>query len=277
MQYHRQEPCTDLKKYISYYWYMENSENQEQQYPDLLIPDGYPEIIFILHGSYSKRPLSADSQITMVHSSSVIGIQNRSLLVKRVGKVKLFGIKFKPIGFYRLFGEKAVSVVDRTLSLNTFGTSYLLTLEEYLKNVDAWEDSIRSIERTLLAHVSKTPYSEKEDLAQQCIDEILDSKGNISLTQLSKKINKGHRQIQRYFKKYVGISPKKFSNLIRFKSVYKKNVLSDTALGHFFDYGYADQSHFIKDFKTHLGTTPSNTSAIKFKVQNEMAKKSIRP
>ncbi|MGB5820992.1 MAG: helix-turn-helix domain-containing protein [Saonia sp.] len=273
--YQRHEPCTDLKTYISYYWYMENGENEEQVHPDLLIPDGYPEIIFILEGSYYKRPLADESQITSVYSSSVIGIQNKSLLVKRVGKVKLFGIKFKPMGFYRFFGQMAVRTFGDTLVLTEFNVPYLLELEQTLKNKDSSDNAVALINGTLRAHISRIKYSKKEAIVQECIHGILSTKGNITLDELSKNIKKGKRQIQRYFKECVGISPKKFSNLIRFKSVYKKNVLSDTSLGHFFDHGYFDQSHFIKDFRVNLGLTPSNTSSPKFKAQNEIAKKSI--
>lgn len=276
IKYKRHEPLADLKKHISYYWSMENEGNEEQEHPDLLIPDGYPEIIFILEGSYYKRPLANDSQIAIVNTSSVIGIQNKSLLVKRIDKVKLFGIKFKPMGFYRFFGQKAIQTVDNTMALNAFDMLFLLELEQTLKNKGSSDIEVELVENTLLAHVSEAKYSVKEDIVKECINEILRTEGNIALDELSKKAIKSKRQIQRYFKECIGISPKKFSNLIRFKAIYKKNVLSDISLGHFFDYGYFDQSHFIKDFRTNLGITPSNTSSQKFKVQNEIAKKSVR-
>ncbi len=273
--YRRYEPLADLKRDIHYYWYMESGEREEQAYPDLLIPDGYPEIIFVLEGAYCKRPMADESQLTIVNSSSVIGIQSESLLVKRLGKVKLFGIKFRPMGFYRFFGQKAVKTVGSTLVLNEFKVAYLLELELGLRNMDAQDKAVSLLDRTLCAHVSNAGHSKKEAIVQECIRNILDAKGNMDLQELAKQAEKGKRQIQRYFKECIGISPKKFSNLVRFKSVYKKNVLSDCSLGHFFDHGYFDQSHFIKDFRANLGVTPSRTSSPKFRAQNTIAKRSM--
>ncbi|WP_430965377.1 AraC family transcriptional regulator [Spongiimicrobium sp. 2-473A-2-J] len=275
--YQRHEPFIDLKKYISYYWYMENEAEEEQAYPDLLIPDGYPEIIFILEGAYHKRPLIDESQVAIVNSSSVVGIQHQSLLVKRMGKVRLFGIKFKPMGFYRFFGPMAARTLGHTLSLHEFDIPYLLELEGSLRKSESPDKAVARIDHTLDAHKSGLKYSKKEDVVQECINGILETQGNMGLNELSAKVGKGKRQIQRYFKECVGLSPKRFSKLIRFKSVYKKDVLSETSLGHFFDHGYFDQSHFIKDFRANLGTTPSHTSSHKFRAQNRIAKKSMRP
>lgn len=255
---------------------MENDEQEVQKFPDLLIPDGYPEIIFILEGAYSKRSLVAESQQTIVKNSSVIGIQLKSLLVKRVGKVRLLGIKFKPMGFYHLFEKKGVTAVDKTLTFRDFGMPFLLVLEGALKQAGTPENAMAVLYRELLVRSMNSVYTSKKNLVQTCIDVLLQTKGNCTLNDLSDHAQKGKRQLQRYFKECIGISPKQFSKLIRFKSVYKKEVLSDTSLGHFFDHGYFDQSHFIKEFRANLGVTPSHASSQKFKKQNEIAKKSSR-
>lgn len=275
--YQRHEPLAALKRYISYYWYMENEAEEEQAYPDLLIPDGYPEIIFSLEGAYHKRPLIDESQVAIVNRSSVVGIQHQSLLVKRMGKVRLFGIKFKPVGFYRFFGSMATRTIGRTLPLHEFDIPYLLELEDGLRKSESPDKAIAEIDRTLDIHKSGLKYAKKEDIVQECINGILETQGNMDLNELSAKVGKGKRQLQRYFKECVGLSPKRFSKLIRFKSVYKKDVLSDSSLGHFFDHGYFDQSHLIKDFRVNLGTTPSRTSSQEFRAQNRIAKKSMRP
>ena len=65
------------------------------------------------------------------------------------------------------------------------------------------------------------------------------------------------RQFERVFKEQIGFSAKSFMNIVRFKSLidaYSKgrNSLTDLA----YEYGYYDQSHFIKDFKAFSGYTP---------------------
>ncbi len=274
--YQRHEPHAELKNQINYFWYMESQEGEQQHTPDLLIPDGYPEIIFVLKGSYSKRTIRDSSRVEKVKASSVIGVQQRSLLVKRNGAVRLVGIKFKPLGFYRCFGKKAAHTIGKTDGLKVLEAPWLLELEQKLKASFSLLQMLELLNKSFSDHLDMKSILPKELVLEKCINAIIEANGSISLEKLEEKAGKGKRQIQRYFKEYIGITPKKFSSLIRFKSVYKQNVLSDTALGHFFDHGYFDQSHFIKDFRTNLGVTPSDILSKEFKAQNEIAKKSIR-
>ncbi|MEM7380573.1 MAG: helix-turn-helix domain-containing protein [Bacteroidota bacterium] len=274
--YQRHEPFAELKNQINYFWYMESEEGELQQTPDLLIPDGYPEIIFVLKGSYSKRTISDSSRVEIVKASSVIGLQQRSLLVKRNGAVRLIGIKFKPLGFYRCFGKKAVQTAGKTEGLKALEASWLLNLERQLKASDSLPQILELLNQSISSHTNVESSLPNEAILEKCIEAIIGANGNISLVNLEEKAGKGKRQIQRYFKEYIGMSPKKFSSLIRFKSVYKQNVLSDAALGHFFDHGYFDQSHFIKDFRANLGITPSDSISQEFRAQNDIAKKSVR-
>jgi AraC-like DNA-binding protein len=67
------------------------------------------------------------------------------------------------------------------------------------------------------------------------------------------------RHIRRLFQKYVGIPPRLFSNIIRhYKTVRKLTIkpyldMSGLAM----EFGYYDQSHFIKEFRRFQGSTPS--------------------
>jgi len=74
------------------------------------------------------------------------------------------------------------------------------------------------------------------------------------------------RYLQKLFVQYTGMTPKLFSKINRFQlslQLISRNESSFTAIA--YDCGYADQSHFIRDFKSFTGTTPSsysNTSLI---------------
>lgn len=66
------------------------------------------------------------------------------------------------------------------------------------------------------------------------------------------------RQLERYFKKQIGISPKQLGKVIRLQASLqmlanqKNETLTEIAYeNHFFD-----QAHFIKDFKQFTGETP---------------------
>ena len=66
------------------------------------------------------------------------------------------------------------------------------------------------------------------------------------------------RRLQRLFKFYIGDSPKTFSQVVRFQQILsaKRSLERLKKEKIFFDAGYYDQAHFIKEFKTFYGTTP---------------------
>ena len=67
------------------------------------------------------------------------------------------------------------------------------------------------------------------------------------------------RQLRRLFKHYIGDTPKTFSKVVQFQNILRakpsNQSLKDNKL--FYDIGYYDQSHFIKDFKNFYGVTPA--------------------
>lgn len=66
------------------------------------------------------------------------------------------------------------------------------------------------------------------------------------------------RQLRRIFNYYIGTTPKVFSNVVRFQNIL--NEIEDKNFDDFrtyYDLGFFDQTHFIKDFKKFYGVTPS--------------------
>lgn len=92
----------------------------------------------------------------------------------------------------------------------------------------------------------------------------------IRIRELSKKLFVNESTLYRLFIDQVGQSPKTFLRTMRFRNVldklldYNCNKFSELA----YNYNYADQSHFIKDFKDITGETPGQLKK-KTKLQQE--------
>lgn len=67
------------------------------------------------------------------------------------------------------------------------------------------------------------------------------------------------RQLRRLFEFYIGDTAKTFSKVVRFQNILKAKPSTQSLRQNklFFDMGYYDQSHFIKEFKNFYGVTPS--------------------
>jgi AraC-like DNA-binding protein len=81
-----------------------------------------------------------------------------------------------------------------------------------------------------------------------------------SIKRLAHQLKISERYLETQFKKHVGLSPKTYSLIIRFKRMEQQLQAKSTAswvqLG--FSQEYYDQNHFIKDFKRFTGHTPSD-------------------
>src|SRR5699024_7494267 len=87
---------------------------------------------------------------------------------------------------------------------------------------------------------------------------ILQNFGSIAI---EKDLNTGisPRQLRRLFEFYIGDTAKTFSKVVRFQNILQTKLTHQSLRKNklFFDSGYYDQSHFIKEFKNFYGVTPS--------------------
>jgi len=83
-------------------------------------------------------------------------------------------------------------------------------------------------------------------------------KGNIRVDQLATLSGYTSRTLQRQFRHDTGLSPKAFSRILRCQSaldsMHVTQGLSFSDLA--FDLGFSDQSHFLREFKKFVSTTP---------------------
>ena len=106
------------------------------------------------------------------------------------------------------------------------------------------------------------------------IHNILTNKGYIDVSKLAKEAFVSTRQLERLFHEYVGITPKKLSNLIRYQFLWR-DILCEPdfdVLSAVHKYGYTDQSHLLREFKRYhsMDIHEARTIALKY-VENIQA------
>lgn len=99
----------------------------------------------------------------------------------------------------------------------------------------------------------------KYDAVAKAIDLLYVHSGNLSVEDLAQDVFTCRRNLYDLFMQYVGFSPKKYADIIRFNSfvnLYTKNpgFLSDIV----FQCGYHDLSHLNKDFLRYIASSPSD-------------------
>ena len=190
------------------------------------------------------------------YKSSLIGHHPKYCQIDASGNLDSVCIIFKmtairhisPIPFDELLNQE--QVFDRL-----FGENSRSFLESLFEEKNDFQRSLM-LEKFLLP---KFQCSFENTYIHQALD-LINQDPSIRIEELARRYNVSRAKIFRDFKNIIGQAPKDLIRTIRFRKAIEtlknpKNIRSLTELG--YNLGYADQSHFIKDFKTLAGTVPS--------------------
>jgi AraC-like DNA-binding protein len=100
----------------------------------------------------------------------------------------------------------------------------------------------------------------KENVLHSIISDIHSANGKLKISELARRNHTTVRQLERKFKSQIGISPKEYSNIIRFQNAL--NLIKNSSENHSlldiaFECGYYDHSHLKNKIKRNTGFSPS--------------------
>ncbi len=163
-------------------------------------------------------------------------------------EIKLFGVVFHPHIIKSLFGFNADEITDQVVELDKILPIPFHAVEETIT-----EESVIAVLRKLKEHILPA-----DNAIRESVEAISSTGGKLTLRSLHRHLRLSERQFERRFKKHIGITPVLFSRISRFQAALRQiksrnyMKLSDVA----FDRGYADQAHFIREFKEFSGFSP---------------------
>ena len=251
MLYDRIEPDYSLSNIIDCYWVIESNDRTTHQ--QQIIPDGFPEIIFH-YGDPYKINLSGKWEI---QTKKLLSGQIRNhFILENTGKSGMIGLKFKPAGITQLFGIDMQEFTDRVVDLDSVLETEFKIISEKLLSPIPYLEKVDILNQFF----SKKAVDDSENsrLIEQALELITEENGMISVSKLTSSLEVGERKLERLFNKYVGLSPKFYSRIIRFNHIFQiiqKKKLSWSEVAQLS--GYYDQSHFISNFQEFSGKDPS--------------------
>ena len=253
MNYQTFQAHPDLEALVKFYWTLEvpfDPNNQKQK----IIPDGCIEMTFNL-GDNIKRYIS-DKEFILHPCAMVMGQRTKSYYIEPLGHVNSFAICFYPYGFANFVNTPLKNLADiETPVKNLFGEIPAIKLEQEIIYAADTQQRIRIIETFLLNKLNDS--TTIENIVKTTVDTLISTNGSTPINTILKDDLSKRRQLERNFKKQIGISPKQLGKVIRLQTALKmllnKNEnLTDIA----YESEYFDQAHFIKDFKEFTGITP---------------------
>ena len=247
-------PSVELSPFIELFWTGEFNINSSDLLEQRVIPNGYVELI--VHLSDNHCELLSSATFNSSPDFTLIGMYTKPYNVHFKEKVNVFGIRFKPEGLTQIFGIPAAEFQEGYVDIESLSLRNFREFCNRLRELNNVKNMIEESEKYFSKQIDR---SRINLYYLNCAAEIIRRKeGLITIDELASKVFIGKRQLEREFKQKMGISPKQYMRLARLNKVNrliedgKRIDLSELS----YICGYADQSHFIRDFKHFTGEAP---------------------
>ena len=212
MQFQRIDPRDKLKSLVEGFWIMESDD--PAPFEQKIISDGFPELIFHFADPYEVK---LRDQWTIQPLSLVAGQITRYFYLRNTGRTDILGIKLKPSGTTKLFNISMHELTDQIVPFNFLKNDKLNELEISVRGIDDHLQRIEIIHSQLSEMISPAEHHSIDD----AIAAIFATQGVISVTDICTATGTSERQLERLFKKYIGLSPKFYSRVIRFSNIFQ--------------------------------------------------------
>jgi AraC-like DNA-binding protein len=238
----RYTPGAHLSPFVRNYWTLQATGESDMCRQQRVIPDGCIDLIF-------RRRDPTES-----FTAFVVGPMTRPTFEDLAPRAEYLGIRFAPGGFGHFFQTPAGELTDRIIPLECLSSS--VRLIEAVADAPDGRTRVHAMEEGLGRWLRS---AEPEPILATALDTIRASGGMVSVARLARLAGWSPRHLQRVFREQVGVGPKMFCRIIRFKNALRslsrqpRPGLLQVAL----EAGYYDQAHFIHDFDRFYGASPS--------------------
>lgn len=247
MNYQQILPSEPLRKYVRYFWTLENDSVEFSEKTFKIMSDGLPGLIFQKN---KKSFLNQNNQ--ELPQLFLYGQTTRYTEQKATKRFRNIGIYFQPYALKSIFGIDANELTNQHIDINELVTT---NITDQLLNTATNEQRIQLLSSFLTGQINQRKTENKKVIfaAEQL------QKG-LSLPSIQSELNISERSLERHFKQNIGISPKLYARISRFQSALEniRQTSFDNLTNIAYQSDYFDQSHFIRAFKEFAGTSPKH-------------------
>ena len=165
-----------------------------------------------------------------------------------------FGIRFQPGIMPAMVSLPLGDVLEQMLPLSDFIPND--DIIEQIGLAESFEQRIQIfLNYYIPIYMQKEQNYGKQQLSQDTVGLIMQNRGNIRIGTIAEELGYSKQYVARIFTQINGISPKQFSEIIRFQMMVQSIECSD-ALDTLYDFGFYDQAHFCNEFRRLSGRSP---------------------
>jgi AraC-like DNA-binding protein len=187
--------------------------------------------------------------------SFVAGVWDRPTVTGHYGEQAGYQLYLDLIEARRLLGVPGTELANRLVSLEDLLGPFAVQLQGRLADAKDANDRHAIAQQLLAARLSEQPATTPE--IGHVLNRLRATRGSASVETLAAEVGWSRRHLATRFREATGLPPKALARLIRIEHAAQRvregTPLADIA----YESGYADQSHFNREFRELVGCTPT--------------------
>ncbi len=246
-------PIYPVNIVIDHFVYMNGKGGQ---IPERLFPNNQTEIFFNLGERVSGKN-NWDASTPEIKDNIISGVRHVFFDFYPPKNFKMAGLRFTLFGYSQLFKQPAYHFTDNNFSASDVFGKEIKILQERLYEAQGPGGIFLILNEWICKRLSEC--SLQEIIKWNKLGKKF-HKQKLPVSELIKRyMGYSHKHSIELIKEHAGLSPKEIKTIYRFNKALKKiSTIQTQPWAAFSDENsYADQSHFIRDFKRYSGYTPS--------------------
>jgi len=244
-----------LNKHIEALFYFK--DHMPEYTIERVVPTGHIFILFELDGfqrqTFDNKTLKPNGIFSQVWIS---GMHRNFISISAHTHSEMFVIQFKPTGAFPYLHFPLQEINEKVVAAKDVLGQEILALRDTILLAENTQTKFKIAENWLIQRfdAQKAPSTDLLDFTEKLQKEPVSRfKEIIEFYPYTQK------QLIQHFKKYIGLTPKYYQRILRFNDILqrinKKEKISWVDIT--YSCGYADQSHFIKEFTLFCGFNPT--------------------
>lgn len=262
MVYLTHRPVPPLSDFVDVLWLYEGYDVPHEK--ERLLPDGSMELVVNLAEDSIRVYDSHDpGNWSTIPGCVVSGPRSEFFVIDTAGEASTVGVHFKPGGAFPFFAAPPAELHNQSVALECLWGAASSRLRNRLLEAATPEGKLRVLECCLLQELKKP--LEHHPIVGFALKQLCGPMQAPPVSRVVDQAGCSQRRLIQLFGDQVGLTPKLLSRVTRFqkvvRSVHGVDAFSWTQMA--LDCGYYDQAHFIHDFHSFAGITPSQYLARK--------------
>jgi AraC-like DNA-binding protein len=261
-------PSAPLSQFVQCFWYCEGAPDTHSK--ERLMPTGEACIIFNLrHDPIRIYDWRNPNNYGSFGQSVLSGARSEPFVIDTLQQERVFGIQFHPGGSFPFFRMPASEAANCDVSLDCVWRGAANQMRERLLEAESVPAMFLAAENALMQQMIRP--LQLHPAVAFAARQFGARPHTASVAAVLDAIGLSHRRFSQLFHEQTGLTPKGFCRVRRFQRVLRQiravREIEWTRIA--LDCGYYDQAHFIHDFQSFSGFTPTGYAAHFFRYDRD--------